>query len=90
MLPLCSTNGGMGLKIWEAGAVSHGLCGCSRFDMFSSFNSTHKISYFLILVQANTLTIGISPGVASQFGKMFGLKNVVNCWIPSRGYMPVG
>ncbi len=51
--------------------------------MFPSFNSTHKISYFFILVHANTLKIGISLGVAIQFGKMFGLKNVVNCWIPS-------
>ncbi len=73
----------MGLKIWEAGSVSHGLCGCSRFIMPPSFNSTHNILYSLILVQANTIKIGISPGVAIQFGKMFGLKNVVNCWIPS-------
>jgi hemerythrin len=29
-------------------------------------------------------------GVAVQFGRMFDLRGVVNCFIPSRGYMPVG
>mmetsp|Transcript_28558 Transcript_28558/g.42629 ORF Transcript_28558/g.42629 Transcript_28558/m.42629 type:complete len:248 (+) Transcript_28558:162-905(+) len=28
--------------------------------------------------------------VAIEFGRMFDLKAVVNCYIPSRGYMPVG
>ena len=28
--------------------------------------------------------------VAKEFGRMFDLKAVVNCYIPSRGYMPVG
>ena len=28
--------------------------------------------------------------VALEFGRMFDLKAVVNCYIPSRGYMPVG
>lgn len=31
-----------------------------------------------------------SAGVAIQFGRMFNLKGVVNSFIPSRGYMPVG
>jgi hypothetical protein len=28
--------------------------------------------------------------VAIEFGRMFDLKDVVNSYIPSRGYMPVG
>jgi hypothetical protein len=28
--------------------------------------------------------------LAVEFGRMFDLKSVVNCYIPSRGYMPVG
>eukprot|EP00970_Alexandrium_tamarense_P011910 scaffold2604_cov198-Alexandrium_tamarense.AAC.15 len=28
-----------------------------------------------------------SAGVAAGFGRMFSLKNVVNCWIPSRGFI---
>mmetsp|Transcript_20175 Transcript_20175/g.42344 ORF Transcript_20175/g.42344 Transcript_20175/m.42344 type:complete len:234 (-) Transcript_20175:223-924(-) len=31
-----------------------------------------------------------SVGVAIAFGRMFGLQKVVNSFIPSRGYMPVG
>mmetsp|Transcript_10422 Transcript_10422/g.14631 ORF Transcript_10422/g.14631 Transcript_10422/m.14631 type:complete len:256 (-) Transcript_10422:451-1218(-) len=31
-----------------------------------------------------------SLGVAKQFANMFRFANVVNCHIPSRGYMPVG
>lgn len=31
-----------------------------------------------------------NAGVAIQFGRTFDLKGVVNSWIPSRGYMPVG
>mmetsp|Transcript_23822 Transcript_23822/g.49856 ORF Transcript_23822/g.49856 Transcript_23822/m.49856 type:complete len:235 (+) Transcript_23822:308-1012(+) len=31
-----------------------------------------------------------SAGVALQFGRMFDLQGVVNSFIPSRGYMPVG
>ena len=31
-----------------------------------------------------------SSSVAIQFGKWFDLTGVVNCYIPSRGYMPVG
>lgn len=54
MPPLRSTNGGMGLEIWEAGSVSHGLFGRVRFVVFPSSDSIHKISYFLILVHANT------------------------------------
>lgn len=54
MPPLRSTNGGMGLEIWGAGSVSHGLCGRVRFVVFPSYDSIHKISYFLILVHANT------------------------------------
>jgi hypothetical protein len=41
--------------------------------------------------QAQFLMVCVdAAGVAIQFGKMFQLTNVVNCWIPSRGYMPVG
>ena len=58
-------------------------------DAAGSLYSIHKISYFLILIHVNTHNLTF-PGVAIQFGKMFGLKNAVNCWIPSRGYMPVG
>jgi hypothetical protein len=41
-----------------------------------------QVQFLMVCVDA--------AGVAIQFGKMFGLKNVINCWIPSRGYMPVG
>jgi len=41
-----------------------------------------QVQFLMVCVDA--------AGVAIQFGKMFGLKNAVNCWIPSRGYMPVG
>ena len=48
-------------------------------------------SYDLSQVQFITVCVD-SAGVALQFDRWFGLANagVVNCHIPSRGYMPVG
>lgn len=41
--------------------------------------------------QAQFLMVCVeSAGVAVNFGRMFDLKSVVNSYIPSRGYMPVG
>lgn len=48
-------------------------------------------SYDLSQVQFITVCVD-SAGVALQFDRWFGLTNagVINCHIPSRGYMPVG
>jgi len=43
---------------------------------------TSQVQFLMVCVD--------SAGVAVQFGRMFDLSGVVNCYIPSRGYMPVG
>ena len=49
----------------------------------ASYDSTH-VQFLMVCVD--------SAGVALQFDRMFGLSNagVVNAYIPSREYMPVG